>query len=463
MPIELTHGIKERTPIITNIGSSGGAPGYALQSFIGETGRRNFERGMLERRSELEKEGFEFKLTAQQKADQEKLQNALYDIEQSDLFSDEEKEKARRDIMTKYAGIKPMPKIKEDTRTMKERFKQETYTDESGDTWGATPEGGWKRIGTKENVGLKIQDKTKLWHDALALAEGDYNRALEIYNQSIAAITGGGMGGDESSTGIQGQEAPVGALPPGQEESDLSKRVKGAIIAPIEALKQETQGNEVLNKAWETIIGGGSVDDVVKGKEPIKPIEEEAGIVTPSDKEKVQLQRDFPLYEQREGKPQGTRPEWVFRNETTGKEIFEIGKPEITEKKSITKKQIEKEPEVPEPITGKYSYDSVMNLLTQAGANDYAKDEVMKIFSAMNVAKNKKDFPKVHETFMQLKNWVQSAEFKLAQRKKPTAKYSPKKLKNPKVAKKPVGFPALPKTYIEEYEEEDYKRLLPRR
>lgn len=56
---------------------------------------------------------FAFKLTAQQKADQEKYQNSLYEIENSEDFTPEEKVEAKRRIMSKMAGIRPIPTRKE--------------------------------------------------------------------------------------------------------------------------------------------------------------------------------------------------------------------------------------------------------------------------------------------------------------------------------------------------------------
>jgi len=78
-----------------------------------ETTRFGHQADLMDLQSRLGKSDFEWRLTAQQKADQERYQNAMYEIDRSDDMDPEMRAEARRRVLAKFAGIQPLPTVKE--------------------------------------------------------------------------------------------------------------------------------------------------------------------------------------------------------------------------------------------------------------------------------------------------------------------------------------------------------------
>jgi len=144
-----------------------------------QASEQDFRREMLEKRFGLEAGQFEFRLTAQQRADQERYQNALYEIEGDDSFSDEEKIEARRRVSAKLAGIKPLPMRKEDTGRPEGQNIGDVWPDpETGILITRQPDGTVKKVADNPNVPTFK----------------DYNSAYEL---GIKLLTKPGAGPDD--------------------------------------------------------------------------------------------------------------------------------------------------------------------------------------------------------------------------------------------------------------------------
>ena len=73
-------------------------------------------------------------MTAQQKADQERYQNALYNIQNSDAYSEDEKQEAERRLVAKIGGIQPLPIRKDPSKYPKGQNVGEIWTDDATGT-----------------------------------------------------------------------------------------------------------------------------------------------------------------------------------------------------------------------------------------------------------------------------------------------------------------------------------------
>lgn len=253
---------------------------------------------LMEYQAGLEQEGFEFRLTTKQKAEEDKLRDALDDLSRSDDFTEEEKGTFKRDLQAKMAGIKPLPHRKE-----KFDFEKNIFTDPETKKRFFIQPGGKGRpfeIESEQRKKLTPELRSKIWEKAADSAfnkdtgktdwdmvEERYARAISMLGGEVSKLGGGGFGG-------------IG----GQQGAEIVGEPQPTDIALSAALGEESQP-----------VGG-----VQPLPQPQPFIPEEDPLFT------MKSLTGFPQAEARGDAPIGGTPEWVFRNEETGQEIFPEGK-----------------------------------------------------------------------------------------------------------------------------------------
>lgn len=190
---------------------AGGTPASVFQPFISPGARQAQRLEQMRERADLKEEArarqakrqreqFDYRLTAKQRADQERYQNALYEIEQMDDFSEEEKETARRRIHAKMLGIKPLPHRKEEEKFS---FQENVYQHpDTGSYWYRDPESGrLTQIGKETEEGAPAvsgEQRREIRQWALERSvnpdtgEVDRQRAEKLYNWIMGQKQQGG-------------------------------------------------------------------------------------------------------------------------------------------------------------------------------------------------------------------------------------------------------------------------------
>jgi len=125
MAIEVKHGARPGSTIYARYGGAEGqAARRALEGFLqasqqqeAQRRKEEFQREMTEtgHLQAMERQAFEYdyRLTSQQRADEAKLRQAMYMIEQDETLTPKDRWEARRRIEERQAGIRPLPKRKE--------------------------------------------------------------------------------------------------------------------------------------------------------------------------------------------------------------------------------------------------------------------------------------------------------------------------------------------------------------
>jgi hypothetical protein len=139
---------------------------FDKQMYARDTGMLDaFANDLVRRR--LDRDEFEYRLTAQQKADQIKYQNARYELMHNDSFTDEEKELALRQIDARLAGIEPIPIRKDPPQWEPGRGVGEAWVD-NGMMVSRKPDGTLYKVGELASAaGPSPQDRVnayKEWH-----------------------------------------------------------------------------------------------------------------------------------------------------------------------------------------------------------------------------------------------------------------------------------------------------------
>lgn len=208
MPIGVRFGGSEETRAARARG--GGVPKPPEPRYDTILGRQQ----LAEHRAGLEQEGFEFRLTAKQKAEEDKLRDALDELERSEDFTEEEKGTFRRDLQAQMAGIKPLPHRKEVFD-----FEKNIFTDpETGKRFYIPPKGGRPfDVSAEEKKGLSPELKTKAW-EKFADSEFDrdtgktnWDRVQEKFDRWVQMVGGGIQPRDD--TGRKGLEGLDEAQP----------------------------------------------------------------------------------------------------------------------------------------------------------------------------------------------------------------------------------------------------------
>jgi hypothetical protein len=153
-------------------------------------------------------------MTAQQREDESRLRNALYQIEQDESLSPEERQEARRRVIGRMAGMDLIP-----TRTDPSPYAP---GQEPGKHWYDKEYGGWLMRDTKGNIkelpsaGLDISEA---WKIALELSHDektglpDINKARELVPQ----LMGPGAAGPETP-----ETPPITEIGEGIQEIDTA-------------------------------------------------------------------------------------------------------------------------------------------------------------------------------------------------------------------------------------------------
>lgn len=262
-----------------------------------------FQAEMLGAKAVLERGEFEYRLTAQQKADQEKYDTALYEIQQSEAFTEDEKEEAERRIMAKKAAIKPLGKRRDKQPTPAELFQKHTYRDaETGAIYPIDPQTGapGKPIYDPSQMVKQRNDAYKTATELFRDPEtGKVDRAaVEAHVQKVMGGAGqGGRGQDPlpdpsrvmaadparrgdpmvaafagameapaGEAGARALPAPAGAAPqappsakaPGLEVSDIVLTTQQASIKSIEDMMKPEYVQSLLTGEYRARAAGVS-------------------------------------------------------------------------------------------------------------------------------------------------------------------------------------------------------------
>jgi hypothetical protein len=121
MPIQMKHGANPGVVLGASFAAGQAqqrqeaemAHLQATEKRDAQTRDQEFQRQQMADQFGLREGEFEFRLTAKQKADQEKYANAYAEIEGNEGFTEAEKTEAKRRLTAKMAGIKPLPMRKD--------------------------------------------------------------------------------------------------------------------------------------------------------------------------------------------------------------------------------------------------------------------------------------------------------------------------------------------------------------
>jgi len=187
---------------------------------------------LMELGQDLRQEDYEFRLTAQQRLDQEKWRNALYWAKTTDELSDEvrqggtsERQEAIRRAEARIAGAEDLlPARKEPSKYPKGQGMGESWTTPEGLILTRDAQGNVKKIG-ESRTQPTYQDRIKAWNLALEANQNsetgkfDMEAVKALYAQIMGSSGGGGMQLDPSAA--LGHQAPAaGASVLGQFATD---------------------------------------------------------------------------------------------------------------------------------------------------------------------------------------------------------------------------------------------------
>jgi hypothetical protein len=177
---------------------------------------------------QLANDQFEFKLTAQQKQDQANYQNALYQLQQDDSFSPEEKDEAERLLFAAMAGIEPLPTRREPSEFPDGQAIGQYWEDpRTGMVFTRDSKGDVKKIGDIQQPGQ--QDVSKLWQTAFSAAQDIDGNIDEAKARRIMQMM-------MSTPGMQQQgQAPSGSMQAGQ--SGGTKKQGGSLAEQLRAIR----------------------------------------------------------------------------------------------------------------------------------------------------------------------------------------------------------------------------------
>jgi hypothetical protein len=181
---------------------------------------------------------YKYKLTAEQKADENKLRQALYAIENDPAFSDEDKMEARRRIVARMADIDPLPMREDPPQYPEGRGEGEYWYDDKMKAYLTrdaknnikviSEEGSGKSGGISSGEAMKIAIEK-----SIDIETGAVNRkqAEELY-QWMMGMSGGGQQVTGQETGpadfndlMQMQEPQYGSALPAPQEPAMADEV----------------------------------------------------------------------------------------------------------------------------------------------------------------------------------------------------------------------------------------------
>jgi hypothetical protein len=175
---------------------------------------------------------FEFRLTAQQKSDQERLGNALQEVEASPDFSEPEKAEARRRIIAQLGGIQPLPMRKEPSKYPAGQDVGQSWTSSEGLVLTRQADGSIKKIG-ESRTQPTYQDRMKAWELAIkAATKMDKNGEPEVDMAEARTLQAQILGTSRSALG---PEDNYGLGPNPSKEEVLRKGVENMNNPPVPA------------------------------------------------------------------------------------------------------------------------------------------------------------------------------------------------------------------------------------
>ena len=202
------------------------------------------------------RDNFEFELTAQQEAEEEKLRDALHMIETSEDFTEDEREEARRAVYARLAGIKPLPKRR--ARYAAGQGIGEVWSDEdAGLVYTRDSSGEVKKLGDLNTGKPTAKERIEAWKAAISLAE-DGNKVVDIEKARgyLAEILGSetpgvgdGNGGDLGSPD-GGRDDDAIAVPGARERVEAAAADIEANSGKIAALEVELAAHEKRKPAY---------------------------------------------------------------------------------------------------------------------------------------------------------------------------------------------------------------------
>lgn len=279
MPIEVRNDMNPQSYLM---GAAGAGQTTRQNQLIDE--ERNFRRkedlmgqqtqnrkDLMDYQQGLSQQDFEFKLSTQQKNDYDKLQTALDNMRSSGLFTPEEIEQGKREILEKQSGITPS------LRPRKSPWEKGKGV---GDTWRG--DGGMLFTRGKDGTVKKIGDNpdapnADIWKQALEASKGadptvppDMKKAREYYNMMMGKTGNDGTVVNDPVNQAADQLLGPGVAPVAPGEEDIldfaqGKALPGQQQANQQNMKENTlkDANAVVDDREEKMITNG-IDPVTK-------------------------------------------------------------------------------------------------------------------------------------------------------------------------------------------------------
>ena len=289
MPIEVKHGADPSSQIYGRFaGAEGQASRKALENFLRARERQELQRrdqifrdyqmaetqgfrrfmgdqehaqqmqrlGLVERTRGRERQRhyddrrglIDYRLTAEQRADEGKLRQAMYLIQNDETLSPEEKEEARRQIEYRMAGIEPLPTRRDSPADIEDMIQ---YHEGLGGYVHIEPGGKIKEL---SGTGLSAKDAWEMAINATSVeGEGvNIEKARPIFEELMrgggqGAGLQGGLGGGEGGTRQLGDPG-IDEDPQTQEIRSSLDEIEGALPAELEA-ERRVYGNVKKNIA----------------------------------------------------------------------------------------------------------------------------------------------------------------------------------------------------------------------
>lgn len=232
-----------------------------------------YSQSQLDRQTEAKKDLFDYRLTAQQKREQENYRNKIQEIETSDEYTDDEKRELIRRFQAKQMSIRPVPVPKEppkypEGQGVGQVFKQDGYVVQR------MPDGSVNKIGEVKGEQPTHQDRIKAWDIASRFATGedgrvDIDKAKEIQEQILG---GGGHQPQEAAQPKLDEQNPYSPASVQQYmdrlkvPAEYQQKVK-AIAEGMEKADKSGNASErlkyyrALREELEKIMGGDYVSD----------------------------------------------------------------------------------------------------------------------------------------------------------------------------------------------------------
>lgn len=253
--------------------------------FLANAGMRQQQ---IEDEQGFQQDMYEYRFTAEQKADDAKYRSMLHQLEKSEDYSPEEKYEYRRKIMNAMAGIDIIPARKDPSPWAPGQGP--------GEMWYNEEYGGWVTRDTKgnqkpmESPGI---DPKQAWEIAIANALSDktgltdWDKAKENYGHIMGASSVEAPGGGQGQIEASGTEKPEMMLPGVEQERQrlmASIEAKGGRSKSVE---QDLRQYGTAVKPYDAVENLTRIEDVEAHiqfkEEELKDLNSKIGIRRPAD------------------------------------------------------------------------------------------------------------------------------------------------------------------------------------